>query len=36
VRTGPRVGVSRSADVPWRFWLDAEPSVSAYRRSPRA
>jgi len=36
VRTGPRVGVSRAADVAWRFWLDGEPSVSAYRRSPRA
>jgi DNA-3-methyladenine glycosylase len=36
VRTGPRVGVSRAADVPWRFWLAGEPSVSAYRRSPRA
>ena len=36
VRTGPRVGVSRAADVPWRFWLAGEPSVSAYRRNPRA
>ena len=36
VRCGPRVGVSRAADVPWRFWLADEPSVSAYRRSPRA
>lgn len=36
VRTGPRVGVSRAADVAWRFWIDGEPSVSAYRRSPRA
>ena len=36
VRQGPRVGVSRAADVPWRFWLSDEPSVSAYRRSPRA
>lgn len=36
VRCGPRVGVSRAADVPWRFWLPDEPSVSAYRRSTRA
>jgi DNA-3-methyladenine glycosylase len=31
VDTGPRVGVSQAADVPWRFWLDGEPSVSPYR-----
>ncbi len=36
VRSGPRVGVSAAADEPWRFWLDGEPTVSAYRRSPRA
>jgi DNA-3-methyladenine glycosylase len=30
-RTGPRVGVREGADVPWRFWLDGEPTVSAYR-----
>lgn len=35
VRSGPRVGVSRAADVPWRFWIDGEPSVSPYRRSAR-
>ncbi len=35
-RSGPRVGVSREADRPWRFWLPGRPEVSAYRRSPRA
>jgi DNA-3-methyladenine glycosylase len=33
ISAGPRVGVSRAADLPWRFWLSGEPSVSAYRRS---
>ena len=32
VRSGPRVGVAAAHDLPWRFWLDGEPSVSAYRR----
>lgn len=36
IEAGPRVGVSKAADVPWRFWLADERSVSAYRRSPRA
>lgn len=36
VRWGPRVGLTRAADRPWRCWLDDEPSVSSYRRSPRA
>jgi DNA-3-methyladenine glycosylase len=46
VRTGPRVGVAGAggdaAAYPWRFWLEGEPTVSAYRpakprrRSPRA
>lgn len=31
IRTGPRVGVREGADVPWRFWLDGEPTVSTYR-----
>jgi len=31
VSTGPRVGVSQAAEVPWRFWLTSESSVSIYR-----
>ncbi len=35
VLSGPRVGVSgdggRADLYPWRFWLDGEPTVSAYR-----
>lgn len=35
VRTGPRVGVSGpggdGGDYPWRFWLEGEATVSAYR-----
>lgn len=33
---GPRVGISVAADRPLRFWIEADPTVSAYRRSPRA
>ncbi|WP_200828325.1 DNA-3-methyladenine glycosylase [Mycobacterium sp. 3519A] len=33
---GPRVGVSKAADRPWRFWIAGRPEVSLYRRSPRA
>lgn len=36
ISSGPRVGVSKAADVPWRFWLTSDRTVSAYRRSPRA
>lgn len=36
VVTGPRVGVTRAPDRPWRFWIEGSPGVSAYRRSPRA
>ena len=31
IATGPRVGISSAADVPWRFWLAGDPTVSAYR-----
>jgi DNA-3-methyladenine glycosylase len=36
VRSGHRVGVTLAHDVPWRFWVDGDPTVSAYKRSPRA
>jgi DNA-3-methyladenine glycosylase len=35
IRTGPRVGVSTGASRPWRFWLDGDPTVSAYRPGTR-
>lgn len=34
LRSGPRVGVSGiggSEAFPWRFWIDGDPTVSAYR-----
>lgn len=35
VLAGPRVGISRATEVPWRWWLSDEPTVSAYRRGGR-
>ena len=31
ILTGPRVGVSSAADIPWRFWYAGDPTVSVYR-----
>jgi len=28
---GPRVGVSAAGDIPWRFWVAGDPTVSVYR-----
>lgn len=36
VLAGPRVGVSVGVTRPWRFWAEGDPTVSVYRRSPRA
>jgi DNA-3-methyladenine glycosylase len=33
VTSGPRVGVSSAAEVPWRFWWEGDPTVSAYRQA---
>lgn len=35
VVSGPRVGVSVAHVRPWRFWAHGDPTVSAYRASPR-
>lgn len=32
IAAGPRVGVAAAHDVAWRFWVDGDPTVSAYRR----
>ena len=31
ILSGPRVGISAAPEVPWRFWVEGEPTVSAYR-----
>jgi DNA-3-methyladenine glycosylase len=31
IRTGPRVGISRAADRPWRYWLAGDAYVSLYK-----
>ena len=31
VSTGPRVGLRRAAERPWRFWVTGDPTVSVYR-----
>ncbi len=36
IRVGPRVGVSKANDWQHRFYVAGDPTVSAYRLSPRA
>ncbi|MGH3228805.1 MAG: DNA-3-methyladenine glycosylase [Streptosporangiaceae bacterium] len=35
ILSGPRVGISAAAEVPWRFWIEGEPTVSVYRPAVR-
>jgi DNA-3-methyladenine glycosylase len=32
IRTGPRIGLTKEIERPWRFWLPGEPTVSGPRR----
>jgi DNA-3-methyladenine glycosylase len=36
IRSGPRTGISRAADLPWRYRLHADPTVSPYKRAKAA
>ncbi|MGL6233979.1 MAG: DNA-3-methyladenine glycosylase [Segniliparus sp.] len=35
IASGPRVGISKAVDRPWRFWLRESQAVSAYRPGAR-
>lgn len=35
IATGPRVGLRRAAERPWRYWIDGDPTVSPYRPATR-
>ncbi|MFL6023938.1 MAG: DNA-3-methyladenine glycosylase [Marmoricola sp.] len=30
ISTGPRVGLRHAAELPWRFWITGDPTVSRY------
>ncbi|WP_437582153.1 DNA-3-methyladenine glycosylase [Paramicrobacterium sp. CJ85] len=39
ILSGPRTGVSGAgggASYPWRFWIEGDPTVSSYKRHPKA
>jgi DNA-3-methyladenine glycosylase len=32
VASGPRIGITKATELPWRFWRQGDPTVSATRR----
>ena len=36
VASGPRVGLAKAAETPWRFWVRDDPTVSPYRPGGRS
>lgn len=36
IMSGPRVGISRAADIPLRFWIADNPYVSVYKAHPKS
>lgn len=35
IETGPRIGITRAADWPLRFWIRGDPSVSRHPKPPK-